>query len=322
MIEITETNIAVDKLKPHPANATFPDLPPEEFDALVEDMRVNGLQHALHVLPNGTILSGHQRRTAAQRLGWEEVRCRVRKDLADPLKQMEFLLQDNLHRRQLTTLQVVLVLSTHSSVLLNLDPDDAELQSRLRTLVQQRMDCSEKTARRWVGVASTPQAIQDAVERGELQLVTAHKVSLLPPKVQARIASRVEAGEDLKKVVAEATAKRRPRVTPTATSIEFSAAITRFKKVVDDAVGVTHDHAANLVQQLLPLAQRLADLISKLESETVAAVALPGPKATAATKFNAPASAAKRPKPRPTGSPAAAQPPATPRKARIPYPGA
>ena len=95
------------RLKDHPKQAEmFGNLPDAEFDAFVADMAENGQDTPVEVLPDGTIITGHQRVRAARKLGWKEIAVVVRHDLAaaGPAAVEEHFINDNLLRRQLTPL--------------------------------------------------------------------------------------------------------------------------------------------------------------------------------------------------------------------------
>jgi hypothetical protein len=67
-------------LKSHPQQAThFPPLPYEEARALSADIEANGLREPLEFLPDGTIISGHRRRTAllGAEAGKGKCRCAI-----------------------------------------------------------------------------------------------------------------------------------------------------------------------------------------------------------------------------------------------------
>lgn len=72
----------IHKLKSHPRqNDVFDDLPPSEYAALLGSMQRSGQDHPIHMLPDGTILAGHQRVRAARELGWSHIAAIVRHDL-------------------------------------------------------------------------------------------------------------------------------------------------------------------------------------------------------------------------------------------------
>ena len=62
----------------------FGDVTAAELDALVADMRKNGQRQPVEILPDGTILAGHQRVRAARLLCWKEIEVIVRRDLENP----------------------------------------------------------------------------------------------------------------------------------------------------------------------------------------------------------------------------------------------
>jgi hypothetical protein len=70
--------VPVDRLKPHPLN---PSKRTESIPkAMIDDVATNGITTPLHVMPNGTILAGHRRWTAAKAAGLRTVPCIVRAD--------------------------------------------------------------------------------------------------------------------------------------------------------------------------------------------------------------------------------------------------
>src|SRR5262249_36553947 len=77
-----------------------------EQDALTEDVRRNGLEKPIQIMPDGTILVGHRRFEAVKRLGWAVVDVVVRWDLAEAGEAAceQFFINDNLLHRRLTGL--------------------------------------------------------------------------------------------------------------------------------------------------------------------------------------------------------------------------
>ena len=74
----------ITKLKRHPKQAEFfNDLSDTELQSLARDIEDNGQLTPVEILPDGTIIAGHQRVRAVKSLGWEKVRVWVRQDLAD-----------------------------------------------------------------------------------------------------------------------------------------------------------------------------------------------------------------------------------------------
>ncbi|WP_304459567.1 ParB N-terminal domain-containing protein, partial [Alicyclobacillus sendaiensis] len=66
--------IHIDKLKPHPKNAEYyADLTGEKYEELKRSIEVHGIRDPLKILPDGTILAGHQRYRIARELCIEQV---------------------------------------------------------------------------------------------------------------------------------------------------------------------------------------------------------------------------------------------------------
>src|SRR5438445_9711668 len=112
-VKMTETiqKWKIAGLKPHPLQAQFfADLPMQKLRDLTEDMKERGQKEPLELLPDGTIVCGHQRAKAAETvLGWDEIDAWVNHDLADQgdLAVEQRLIEDNLARRQLDRLDQV-----------------------------------------------------------------------------------------------------------------------------------------------------------------------------------------------------------------------
>lgn len=92
------------ELRPHPENsAIFGD--PEEseqFDAILGSIKANGIWEPLAIKADGTILSGHLRRVAAQKLGLKEVPVRVVDPFASYRDEVTFVIRSNTDRRHLS----------------------------------------------------------------------------------------------------------------------------------------------------------------------------------------------------------------------------
>lgn len=86
-------------LKRHPLSAAFPDMPEDEFAALVEDIRQNGLLQPV-VTHDGMVLDGWHRYRASIEAGVEPAFDEF--DGADPVA---FVLSLNMHRRHLNATQ-------------------------------------------------------------------------------------------------------------------------------------------------------------------------------------------------------------------------
>lgn len=212
------------KLKPHPRQAEdFGDLPEREFDALVERIKRCGLDEMIQILPNGTIISGHQRCRALLKLGHKEQKVVVRYDLAsasDEEVEREFL-ESNTVRRQLSPLSQV----KHAIRMLEITRNRtrgtliASGDPQMRDLVAQRLDMSPRNASRYINILRCPSPIQKAFEAGFLTLVEASRCAFLSPRCQTALAdklSTVHRRPDAKQLLDTAQAKElKPDVSPT-----------------------------------------------------------------------------------------------------------
>jgi ParB-like chromosome segregation protein Spo0J len=197
---------SIDSLKPHPLNSkAFDEVEDDDFEALVRDIDARGLQNEPDILPEGDlILAGHRRIRACGRLGHQEIRCRVRYDMAGATDAdiVVALINDNLHRRQLSKLGIARALRARMQAL---DAEQGNSYSSTMDLIgplASALNVSERNARRYLRALTTPQAVQHALEQGALPLVLADKVAGLPAKLQQQVATRIERGESAKTVVA------------------------------------------------------------------------------------------------------------------------
>ncbi|MBF8376354.1 ParB N-terminal domain-containing protein [Alicyclobacillus mali] len=90
--------IHIDKLKPHPKNADYyADLTGEKYEELKRSIEVHGIRDPLKILPDGTILAGHQRYRIAKELGIEQVPVAIYD--VSPEEAEYLLIADNEERR-------------------------------------------------------------------------------------------------------------------------------------------------------------------------------------------------------------------------------
>lgn len=101
--------IEIDKLKEYKFNKDFfDDLGKGDYQALKKDIEKYGIKTELHVLPDYTVICGHQRLLVANELGLKEVPCKVI-DLKDENEIKEYVIKDNLLRRHLEPEQQALL---------------------------------------------------------------------------------------------------------------------------------------------------------------------------------------------------------------------
>ena len=195
----------ISKLRPHPRQAElFKDLNDFELAQLAADMDRNGQQVPIEILPDGTIIAGHQRVRAAKLLGWTEIDVLVRDDLESlgPCAILTRLIEDNYHRRHDDALSV----ARCAKVLVDQSEYSSEWERRQDLLeeIKQRLNLSsDRNANRYIAALESSRAVQEALEHGQLTLVLAGRVARLPPAVQEQVASRISGGENPGTVVKE-----------------------------------------------------------------------------------------------------------------------
>jgi ParB-like nuclease domain len=97
-------NIALAELRMNPRNAEiFRQESEEYFARLREDIRTRGIVVPLIAKKDGTLLAGHNRYTIAKELNLQYVPVEYVKEELSEEREQEFLIKDNLLRRQFTT---------------------------------------------------------------------------------------------------------------------------------------------------------------------------------------------------------------------------
>ena len=170
----------------------FPMLNGEPFDALVEDIKQNGVREPI-VMLGSAILDGRNRYMAARQLGIE---CPVRQYQGDD--PLAFVISHNLHRRHLSESQRAMV----AGKLANLNDGQradkvgkfAQLEPVTNTAAAELLNVSErsvKTARKVRDKAD--ESLVEAVESGTVSVSAAADVADLPKPEQAEIVAKGEA---------------------------------------------------------------------------------------------------------------------------------
>ena len=195
------------KLKEHPQQAAvFGDISDVELAALADSLRKYGLRDPVEILPDGTVVAGHQRVRAAKLLGWAEVNVVVRHDLAaaGPEAIEAYLIDDNLSRRQLSPLGLARCIQRMVEIELHCRAGDLrwEKKEALMKKIGDRLNMSPRNASRYLLVLKAPAAVQQAFDRREIQLKTAGKVALLSRRDQEAVALKIDKGEKAADVVA------------------------------------------------------------------------------------------------------------------------
>lgn len=174
----------------------FPMLNGEPFDALVEDIRQNGVCEPI-VMLDGAILDGRNRYMAARQLGIEYPVKQYQGD--NPLA---FVISHNLHRRHLSESQRAMV----AGKLANMPNGGNREQQHSANLhsasaVAELLNVSErsvKTARKVRDKAD--ESLVEAVESGAVSVSAAADVAELPKLEQAEIVARGEVLDAAKEI--------------------------------------------------------------------------------------------------------------------------
>nr|WP_304459568.1 ParB N-terminal domain-containing protein [Alicyclobacillus sendaiensis] len=92
------SEMSIHRLKPHPKNEEYyADLTGEKYEELKRSIEVHGIRDPLKILPDGTILAGHQRYRIAKELGIEQVPVAIYD--VSPEEAEYLLIADNEERR-------------------------------------------------------------------------------------------------------------------------------------------------------------------------------------------------------------------------------
>lgn len=195
---MSQTTRRVDELRPHPLQAKYyQPLSHHELQQLADDIELRGLRQPVDILPDGTILSGHQRVAAAKLNELEIIDVIVHADLADdPIEQEKFLLLENHIRRQATPLQR----AQHAQRLLELTKENWQSlkydrrQKLVRDEVGKLLGITGRQVDNLTAVLKAPRAVQLAVESGDLSIKLAARVKSLDKATQTEIATKLEEG--------------------------------------------------------------------------------------------------------------------------------
>jgi len=150
--------IKTNLLKPYKFNKEFfEDIKGTDYEGLKEDIKQNGIKVDLHITKSNTILCGHQRWEIAKEIGLKEVPVVIVKiDENDERKLKEYVIKDNLLRRQLSTEQKYILIATLSEVYENLTGSDHKSKEYQDAKVASGSeDVLTKTAKD-TGVAESP----------------------------------------------------------------------------------------------------------------------------------------------------------------------
>jgi hypothetical protein len=200
-------DVPIKKLKPHPLQATlYRPRSEAEILELAADMNVNGLLEDVEITSDFEIISGNTRTQAAAHLGWKTIRCWIRADLADEDAIAQRLIETNLHRRQMSVMEMVRsyrhLLSIRSRVTGRRRSANRDRRD-LRDKIAERFGYSGRTLSRWMQISELPLRIQAAVEADQVPMTVAVKVATMDRATVNTIVERLENGEGPVEVINE-----------------------------------------------------------------------------------------------------------------------
>jgi len=190
----------VENLKPHRhQDALHQPLTEAEWGRLARSMEVDGQKDAVEVLPDGTVLDGHQRLRVAKHLGWTKVRVRVRYDLAgNELEADRLHALANQNRRQLGPLDQARLAKRLTEIEEKKPPGGLPdwKSGDLRDRVGAVMGMSGRHVTRLLNVLKAPMCVQRAVAAGTMTMVVAERIARLDAGAQREVAREIEGGAD------------------------------------------------------------------------------------------------------------------------------
>ncbi|AEJ43693.1 ParB domain protein nuclease [Alicyclobacillus acidocaldarius subsp. acidocaldarius Tc-4-1] len=188
--------IHIDRLKPHPKNADYyADLTGEKYEELKRSIEVHGIRDPLKILPDGTILAGHQRYRIARELGIEQVPVAIYD--VSPEEAEYLLIADNEERRgedndPMRKARRAKFLAEYWGVRHGgtRNASSSEVPSRqigdLKTLkdIAEVVGESERTTERLLKLNNLIPELQTLVSSGKLGTSAAEQLAYLSPEIQ------------------------------------------------------------------------------------------------------------------------------------------
>lgn len=180
-------------MKFHPYADIFPLIEGDDFDALVADIKANGLRQVI-TLYQGKILDGRNRFLACQKA---KVTPKYHKFQGEDEAALTFVVSANVRRRHLTVAQRALAADRVATLRRGGDPNTARA-ALTQSEAAEQFDVSPDSIQRARKVNQQgSKALRDAVESGEVPLKKAASVTELPKREQLAAAkAKPEKHED------------------------------------------------------------------------------------------------------------------------------
>ncbi len=183
----------MDKLKQHPLQDNYFLMRGGlELQELADHIKRHGLLQPIDILPDGTILSGHQRWHAIGLfVKWKNVKVRVRHDLkalGRPACE-EYFLSANFQDRQKTPLEMLRAYARADALAPAIGRQRA---ANLKRQVEQRFRRTGRHISRLMAILDTPSEVQRAFERQEIRQNVALRVAAATKEQQEQIATLIK----------------------------------------------------------------------------------------------------------------------------------
>ncbi len=193
----------------------FHPLDPDQLADLTESVARSGIVHPLVVRPMGDgyeIISGHQRKRAAEALAMTEVPARVVE--VDDARAEVMLIDANVQTRELTTMEKARAIRRMKEILGNKPPgrkgkryqNDTEV-GRTREVLARRFGVSEAQVVRYDKLNDLIPELQDLIDAGKLGVTAGEKLGGLSPEVQRSLHDVL--GEEIGRIQAQEAARFR-----------------------------------------------------------------------------------------------------------------
>jgi len=264
----------------------FHPLSDDDLARLAEDMKLNGQLSPVEITSDGRVIDGHQRKRAAEKLGWDKVQVLVRHDLAGDEAAIERrMIGANLIRRQLDVLDRVRLARRMLEIKEKRRPgalsqcDEQDLRDR----VGEMLGMSGRHVQRYLNILNAPMEVQRAYSGGRLSMKLAEKVARLEEGTRDEIAAEIHAGGEPAEVVAAHLPEVAPVVVDPDKEYErFLAAATLAVEALDGCVagvrgGMDLDQEIEALRRAGSLVDRLIarhEQLQKQRAETLRAFAI------------------------------------------------
>jgi ParB-like nuclease domain len=178
----------------HPFVAIFPPMEGQPFEELVIDIKLHGLHEPIWVHKN-QIVDGRNRWLACQRLG---ITCPMRAYGGKEADLLDFVISQNLHRRQMDASQRAMVAARIANMRQGARTDlqpSGNLQKVSRDDAAKTMQVSPESVTMANKVISKchPEIVK-AVEQGKIAVSAAAKIAEHPPEAQRQAVAKIDEG--------------------------------------------------------------------------------------------------------------------------------